>query len=60
MAAVTAYTSSPALRLNGVRRIYKGRMGNRQDGGPPYMVSPAPRSLSYPTGSRVVCRVVLR
>jgi len=59
-AAVTPYTSSPSVRLNVIHRIYKGSMGNRQNGGRTYMVSPAPRSLSKPAGSRVVIQVVLR
>ena len=59
-AAVTPYTSSPSVRLNVVRRIYKGSMGNRQNGGHSYMVSRASRSLLWPTGCRVVFLVVLR
>jgi len=35
-------------------------MGNSQYGGRPYRVSPAPRSLSYPTGSKIVIVVVGR
>jgi len=44
-AGVTPYMSSPSVRLNVVHRIYKGSMGNHQNGGRPDMVSRAPRSL---------------
>jgi len=46
VAAVTACTSLPSDRRNVVRRLYKGSMGHCEDGGPQYMVSLAPRSLS--------------
>jgi len=60
VAAVTLYKSSPSVRLNFVRRIYKGSMGNRQNGGRPYMFSRASRCLFEPMGCRAVCLVVLR
>ena len=59
-AAVTVYKSSASIRLNVIRRIYKGCLGNRQNVGHLCMVSPAPRSISKSRGSRIVFLEVLR
>jgi len=45
VATVTPYRALPSIGLNVFHRIYKGSMGNRQNGGRRYIVSRAPRSL---------------